>query len=96
MCRQFRNGIVMSRRQEGGGNHPAGALSALRGQRELRHPLPSRVHTIGEPLEPIKLPDAPLNVRIMLRNLFLMLLLSAAFLGAALFADFVSSFVQLH
>ena len=84
----------LSRRQEVGGNHPAGALSALRGQRELRHPLPSRSLASSEPLEPIKLRDAPLNVFTMLRNLLLMLLLSAAFIGAALFVDLISSVVK--
>lgn len=73
----------MSRRQEVGGNHPAGALLALRGQHELRYPLPSRSLTFSESLEPIRLSDAPLNVSVMLRNLLLMLVLSACFIGGA-------------
>jgi hypothetical protein len=71
----------MSRRQEVGGNHPAGALLALRGQHELRYPLPSRSLTFSEPLEPMKIGDAPLDVRMMLRNLLLMLFMSIALLG---------------
>jgi hypothetical protein len=77
-----RNFALSSRRDVGATISPAltSRAGAARESRSL-HPLPSRSLTFSEPLEPMKIGDAPLNVRVMLRNLLLMLVLSACFIG---------------
>jgi hypothetical protein len=86
--------LCIRRRGNGSGAAHSLGTNALRGQRELPNSFPSHVLTFSEPLEPIKLRDAALNVPRMIIALLLIQLATAAFLGAALFADFVSSFVQ--
>lgn len=73
------------------GRAPFSARGVSRETNSLRSP---RQLTFSEPLEPIRHPDAPLNIRRALVTLIFMGLISAAFIELAFLADFVSTFIQ--
>ena len=83
----------MSRRQRNGGHIYAAGSPIARGVARDSNLSSPRALTFSDPLEPVYLPDAPLNVGRALGLLLLLGLLSAAFLGAALWVNFISTFV---
>jgi hypothetical protein len=84
---------MSGRRRYAGNVRAAGPLHARVGSRDSELSSPSQL-AVSEPLEAIYLPDAPLNIRAALLNLILMGAVSAAFIGAALFVDFISTFIE--
>lgn len=69
-------------------------VTARRGSRDSKLFSPPLSPSFGEPLEPIYFEKPAPNKFALLRNLIVMGLLSAAFIGAGLFADFVSTVIQ--